>query len=483
MATNVTSLVPTEVTSQVRTETTLGRVAGNRWIQLVCGIIAMIVISNYQYAFTLFTPGMKQTFTGVPYAKIAAIFSAFILFETWPMPVAGYFVDKFGIRKLMTFGATCIALGWILGGTIAKSPLDLYIYYGVIAGTGAGIIYISCVANAVKWFPDKRGLAVGLTAAGFGGGAALTIMPIASTIHIMGWATAMAVWGLGQGIIAFAAALVLRHPPSGWAPAGWVASAKPVHTGVAQSNVNFTWIQTLGRPEFYLLYTMFFFSCAGGLIATGNLSQIAKSLHVSEAKIWGLAIVPLAATLTSLCNALSRIVWGSVSDQLGREYTMCLTFGVEAVLVFLVTRIAGTPIGFLVLFSFIFLFWGEIYSLFSATTGDIFGPKNASANYGMVYTAKGLASIFAGFGAATLAAYFGGSFAMAFYVSAVLCGIAAIFSLFVLRPLVRGRISHEVRVAEGMALSAALAQAISAKEKNKNNKETQDEKHPAVVSR
>jgi OFA family oxalate/formate antiporter-like MFS transporter len=148
-----------------------------------------------------------------------------------------------------------------------------------------------------------------------------------------------------------------------------------------------------------------------------------------------------------------------------------------------VTRIAGTPIGFLVLFSFIFLFWGEIYSLFSATTGDIFGPKNASANYGMVYTAKGLASIFAGFGAATLAAYFGGSFAMAFYVSAVLCGIAAIFSLFVLRPLVRGRISHEVRVAEGMALSAALAQAISAKEKNKNNKETQDEKHPAVVSR
>ena len=134
----------------------------------------MIVISNYQYAFTLFTPGMKQTFTGVPYAKIAAVFSAFILFETWPMPVAGYFVDKFGIRKLMTLGAVLIALGWVLGGTIATSPLHLYIYYGVIAGTGAGIIYISCVANAVKWFPDRRGLAVGLTAAGFGGGAALS---------------------------------------------------------------------------------------------------------------------------------------------------------------------------------------------------------------------------------------------------------------------------------------------------------------------
>ena len=230
------------------------------------------------------------------------------------------------------------------------------------------------------------------------------------------------------------------------------------------------YIFTLGRPEFYLLYAMFFFACAGGLIATGNLSQIAKSLNVSDAKIWGLAIVPLTATLTSICNALSRILWGTVSDRLGREYTMFLTFGVEAVLVCLVTKIAGAPIAFLVLFSFIFLFWGEIYSLFSATTGDVFGPKNASANYGMLYTAKGLASVFAGFGAATLAAYFGGSFAVAFYISAALCGIASISSLFVLRPLLRGRIAEEARVAEGAALSAALAPASTAHE-------TRHEKH------
>jgi OFA family oxalate/formate antiporter-like MFS transporter len=420
-----------------------GSIAGNRWIQLVCGVVAMILISNYEYAFTLFTPGMKLTFAGVPYAKIAAVFSAFILFETWPMPVAGYFVDKLGIRKLMSFGAICIALGWVLGGTVAKSPFDLYIYYGVIAGTGAGIIYISCVANAVKWFPDRRGLAVGLTAAGFGGGAALTLMPIASTIHSMGWAHAMAIWGLGQGIIAIGAAMVLRHPPTGWVPAGWDQRAKQLHKSVVQSKVNFTWTQTLGRPEFYLLYAMFFFACAGGLIATGNMSQIAKSLHVSDAKIWGLAIVPLTATFTSLCNALSRIVWGSVSDRFGRERTMFFTFGVEAILVFLVTRIAGKPIAFLVLFSFVFLFWGEIYSLFSATTGDVFGPKNASANYGMLYTSKGLASVFAGFGAAALAVYLGGSFAVAFYISAALCAIASLFSLFVLRPLLRGRIAKE----------------------------------------
>ncbi len=426
-------------------------IAGNRWIQLVCGIVAMIVISNYQYAFTLFTPGMKQTFTGVPYAKIAAIFSAFILFETWPMPVAGYFVDKFGIRKLMAVGAIFIALGWILGGTIATSPLHLYIYYGIIAGTGAGIIYISCVANAVKWFPDRRGLAVGLTAAGFGGGAALAIMPIAATIHSIGWAKAMAFWGLGQGIIAFIAALVLRHPPAGWAPIGW-DHAK--HAAVVQSKVNYRWNQTLVRPEFYLLYVMFFFACTGGLIATANLSQIAKVLKVSDAKLWGMAIVPLTATLTSACNALSRILWGTVSDRLGREKTMFLTFGIEAVLVYAVTRIAGAPLAFVLLFSFIFLFWGEIYSLFSATVGDVFGPKHASANYGMLYSSKGLASVFAGFGAATIAAYFGGSFAVPFYIAALLCAVAAILSLVVLKPLIRDRIGHEAEMAAPVEVAA-----------------------------
>ncbi len=423
-----------------------GAIAGNRWVQLIAGIVAMIIISNYQYAFTLFTPGMKLSFPGVPYAKIAAVFSAFILFETWPMPVAGYFVDKLGIRKLMIFGAICIALGWVLSGTIAHSPGALYLYYGVIAGTGSGIIYISCVANAVKWFPDKRGLAVGLTAAGFGGGAALTVIPIANSIHSMGWGRAMAFWGLGQGVIALIASMILRHPPAGWVPAASGQQAKQAHKAVVQSKVNFTWIQTLKRPEFYFLYTMFFFACSGGLIATANLSQIAKSFHVSDAKILGLAIVPLAVTCTSLCNAGSRILWGTVSDWLGREYTMFLTFGIEAVLIYLVTRIAGSPVAFLILFSLVFLFWGEVFSLFSATTGDVFGPKNASANYGMVYTSKGLAAYFAGFGAAALAGYLGGSFAVPFYVAAVLCAIAAIFSLFVLRPLVRSRIAKETRL-------------------------------------
>ena len=157
---------------------TYGPIVGNRWIQLAAGVVAMVVISNFQYAFTLFTPGLKQQFATVPYSEIALIFSLFILFETWPVPVAGYFIDRFGIRNLMLIGSILILLGWVLGGMYATSVFHLYIYYGVLAGTGCGIIYIATVANAVKWFPDKRGLAAGLTAAGFGGGSALTLIPI-----------------------------------------------------------------------------------------------------------------------------------------------------------------------------------------------------------------------------------------------------------------------------------------------------------------
>ena len=181
-------------------------------------------------------------------------------------------------------------------------------------------------------------------------------------------------------------------------------------------------------------------------MATGNLSQISKSLNVADAKAWGLAIVPLTATLTSITNALSRILWGSISDRLGREYTMTLAFGVEAVLIFLVTRIAGSPLAFVVLFSFVFLFWGEIYALFSATSGDIFGPKNASVNYGMLYSAKGMASILAGYGAALVAAYFLGSFIVPFYIAAILCAISAVLAFFALRPVIRSRIAKEAPV-------------------------------------
>ena len=417
---------------------TYGPIAGNRWIQLAAGVTAMVVISNFQYAFTLFTPGLKQQFANVPYSDIALIYTVFILFETWPVPVAGHFIDKFGIRNLMLIGSVLVFLGWVLGGMFATSVFHLYIYYGVLAGTGAGIIYIATVANAVKWFPDKRGLAAGLTAAGFGGGSALTLIPISGSIASMGWAGAMTAWGIGQGVVAIVMALILRHPPQGWAPKDWVRPKE-----VVQTRREYSATQMMSQKEFYIMYVMFLMVCTGGLMTTGNMSQIAKSLNVFDAKFMGIAIVPFTATLAGVTNALARIMWGSVSDRFGREYTMAFAFALEGVLIFLMTQIMGMPIAFMILMPFVFLAWGEIYALFSAITGDIFGPKNASGNYGILYTAKGLASIMAGWGAAAVAAMYAGSFSVPYYIAAIFDLVAAVLALFVLRPIVRRRIAGE----------------------------------------
>jgi OFA family oxalate/formate antiporter-like MFS transporter len=419
-----------------------GPIVGNRWIQLTAGIVAMIVISNFQYAFTLFTPGLKQTFANVPYSQIALIFTIFILFETWPVPLAGYLIDKFGIRKLMLVGAVGILAGWTLGGTVATTIFHHYICYGVIAGTGAGIIYIATVAYAVKWFPDKRGLAAGLTAAGFGGGAALTLIPISATISSMGWQGAMAAWGIGQGVVAIACALILSHPPAGWLPPNWVQPK-----AVAQTRKQFTATQMLSQKEFYIMYFMFLMVCTGGLMTTGNMSQIAKSLKVFDAKVMGIAIVPFVATIAGVTNAFARIMWGSISDRFGREYTMAFAFAFEGVLIFMMTQIMGSPVAFMILMPFVFLAWGEIYALFSAITGDVFGAKNASGNYGILYTAKGLASIMAGWGAAAVAAYYAGSFEVPYYIAAAFDITAAVLALWVLRPIIRKRIAGEGQAA------------------------------------
>ncbi len=418
---------------------TLGPIVGNRWIQLAAGVMAMVVISNFQYSFTLFTPGLKQQFPGVEYKDIALIYTLFILFETWPVPVAGYFIDKFGIRNLMLIGSVMILLGWTLGGMFATSVFHLYMYYGVLAGTGAGIIYIATVANAIKWFPDKRGLAAGLTAAGFGGGSALTLIPISGTIASMGWAGAMTAWGIGQGIVAIAMAFILHHPPKGWLPVDWVQPK-----AVAQTRKDFSAKQMLSQKEFYIMYFMFLMVCTGGLMTTGNMSQIAKSLNVADATFFGIAIVPLTATIAGVTNAFARIMWGAISDKFGREYTMAFAFLLEGILILLMTQIMGMPIAFMILMPFVFLAWGEIYALFSAITGDVFGPKNASGNYGILYTAKGLASIMAGYGAAAVAASYAGSFSVPYYIAGAFDVLAAFMALFILRPIIRKRIAGEV---------------------------------------
>jgi OFA family oxalate/formate antiporter-like MFS transporter len=405
-----------------------------RWGMLAGGVVVMILLSNYQYCFTLFTPGMKEQFSGVPYADIALIFSIFVLFETWPVPLAGALIDRFGIRQLMLVGSAFVGAGWIGGGLTATSVFQLYIWYGLIAGLGCGIIYVAVVGNAIRWFPDRRGLAAGITAAGFGGGSALTPIPISLTIQSMGWGHAMAAWGAVQGGLIFLLALYLHAPEPGWRPAGWDPAA--IHR-VVQTSVDYTWKQTLRMPEFYLLYLIHFLISLGGLMTLGNLSEIARSLHVDHTTIFGISIVAFAATANGISSTASRIICGAASDRAGRENTMAIVFLVEATCIFAVTQIAGNPILFVIIFPLVFFGYGQLNTLLSATTGDLFGSRHASANFGMVYTGKGAAAVFSGWGAAAVAAAFAGSFVAPYYIAAGCDVLAAVLAFCALKPIAR----------------------------------------------
>ncbi|SDS10056.1 oxalate/formate MFS antiporter [Bradyrhizobium canariense] len=412
-----------------------------RWGMLAAGVVVMILLSNYQYCFTLFTPGMKAQFSGVPYSAIALIFSIFVLFETWPVPLAGALIDRFGIRQLMLAGSVLVGAGWIGGGLTATSVFQLYIWYGLIAGLGCGIIYVAVVGNAIRWFPDKRGLAAGITAAGFGGGSALTPIPISLTIQSIGWGNAMALWGAVQGAVIFLLALYLHAPEAAWRPAGW----DPATTRVVQTSIDYTWSQTLRMPEFYLLYVIHFLISLGGLMTLGNLSEIARSLHVENSTIFGISIVAFAATANGISSTISRVIWGSVSDQAGRENTMMIVFLVEAACIFAVTQIAGSPVLFVVIFPLVFFGYGQLNTLLSATTGDLFGSRYASTNFGMVYTGKGAAAFFSGWGAAAVAAAFAGSFVAPYYIAAACDVLAAALAFFALKPIARNTLANAAR--------------------------------------
>jgi OFA family oxalate/formate antiporter-like MFS transporter len=426
-----------------------GSFVGNRWVQLLAGFIAMVVISNYQYAFTLFSPGLLITFPTASAADILLIYTIFVLLETWPVPFSGFLIDRFGIRKLMSVGAVLILAGWVLS-SFSTALWELYLFYGVFAGVGAGTIYISCVGNAVKWFPDHRGFAAGLTAAGFGGGAALTIIPISLTIAGVGWQGSFLYWGIAQGVIAFVMAIILIHPPAGYSPKGWEMKESLVRAVVSMSKVTYNWRQALRKPEFWLLYIMFCLTATGGMMATGNLTFIAKPFGVANVLFFGLTLIALSGTANGFMNGLSRPLWGWVSDRFGRENTMATVFLLEAFLVFLVcTTLAGNPVAFVLLLSVAFLAWGEIYALYSAVVGDIFGPRYATTNYGMLYTGKGVATIFAGYGAALLAT-FAGTYLPVLYITIVFDIIAALLAIFVLKGMVQRRLRKEELIAIGV---------------------------------
>ena len=385
----------------------------NRWFQLVASLIAMIMIANLQYAWTLFVQPLK-TATGWKLSDIQFAFTLFILFQTWIQPLDGWLIDRLGPRGFISAAGLLCGLGWAGLGFATSLPM-LYGLY-CVAGMGAAFVYSGSIGSALKWFKDRRGLASGLMAAGFGGGTALSIPIISSIIASRGYRSAFIATGIFQGIVIVIVAQFLRHPEQ--EPASSPAS-RTAGSAAALGRRQFTTLEMLRTPQFYVMYVMFVLMATGGLLVTANAGPMSRS--------WGLtaSALTLAATLSPLANGASRVFWGWTSDRLGRENTMILTFMLQAVCLFLVVAIGQTSAAmFSLTLVLVYFTWGQIYSLFPATSADYFGSRHATSNYAVLYTAKGVASILGGWFGAFLYER-SGSWAMGFYGSAVMALVAA----------------------------------------------------------
>jgi MFS transporter, OFA family, oxalate/formate antiporter len=387
----------------------------NRWFQLVCSVIAMLMIANFQYAWTLFVEPMRQS-TGWKLSDIQYAFTLFILFQTWVQPCQGFLIDRLGPRVFATLAGILCGLGWAGLGYVQSLPL-LYVSY-VTAGVGAALIYGGCIGSALKWFSAKeRGLAAGITAAAYGGGAALFIPFIASTIKSRGYQAAFVSTGLFQGAVIVVIAQLLRHPP-----VQAVAQAVGGGRSRALGQRQFTTTEMLRTPQFYVLYAMFVMMATGGLLVTANAGPIAKS--------WGIpaAALALATSFNAIANGASRFFWGWVSDRTGRELAMGVAFALQALCLLAVLTLGRiSPTWFTVTLVAVFFTWGETFSLFPSLTADYYGTKCATANYGVMYSAKGVASIIGGGVAALLFERFG-TWTACLYGSAALAAVAAVIA-------------------------------------------------------
>jgi OFA family oxalate/formate antiporter-like MFS transporter len=397
-------------------------------MQLLMGIVCMAMIANLQYGWTLFVNPISAKY-GWTRAAIQVAFTIFVLTETWLVPIEGYLVDRFGPRPVVMVGGILCGLGWVLNSHADSLPL-LYVA-AAISGIGAGAVYGTCVGNALKWFPDRRGLAAGLTAAGFGAGSAATIIPISAFIKSNGYEAAFLYFGLGQGLIVFLISWFLARAPQHMKAAEQAT--------VQQTKREYGPGEMVRKPVFWVMYVMFVLVGAGGLMATAQLGPIAKDFKVGgvPVNIMGLALPALtfALAIDRVLNGLTRPFFGWVSDKIGREPTMFIAFALEAVGILALYYYGREPIPFVILSGVVFFAWGEIYSLFPSTCADTFGSKFATTNAGLLYTAKGTASLVVPLSSVLTAAT--GNWEAVFIVASAMNGAAALMAWFVLRPMRR----------------------------------------------
>jgi len=410
--------------------------SGKRWTNLIFCVICMIMIANLQYGWTLFVDPISKGH-GWTRAAIQVAFAIFIALETWLTPIEGWIADVIGPKPVIAFGGIMVGIGWVINAY--ADSLSLLYLGAIVGGIGGGAVYATSVGQAVKWFPDRRGLAVGLTAAGYGAGAVLTVIPIRYVIAHYGYEAAFLWFGIVQGAVVFVLAWFIRAPQP-----GELAAAPPAK--VSMTTRSHSPKEVLVSPVFWLLYIMFVMVSASGLMATAQIAPIAKDFNVGNVVLFGTATtLTVALIVDGLCNGGARPLFGWVSDNIGREYTMAIAFGLGAIAYWLLGTLGATPWFFVIFAALIFLTWGEIFSLFPSTCTDTFGPKFATVNLSLLYTAKGTSAFLVP--VANMIKVSTGSWHMVFVLTAIMNLIVVALALFVLKPM-RSRVAAgEARLA------------------------------------
>ena len=417
----------------------------SRWVQLVAGVICMVMIANLQYGWTYFVDPIDARFHwGRTNIQIA--FTIFVATETWLVPVEGWFVDRFGPRIVVMFGGVVVAIAWVLNSMASSLPA-LYTA-AAISGVGAGAVYGTCVGNALKWFADRRGFAAGLTAAGFGAGAAATVYPIIHVIQTYGYDKAFFWFGLAQGAVILILSQILRAPQPGEAP----KASRKVAQGVRDYQVT----EMIRTPLFWVLYVMFVLVAASGLVVTAQVAPIARDYKIANLPVNFLfissTVLIMAGIVDNILNGLARPTFGWVSDQIGRENTMAIVFTCGALAYWALGTIGNTPFMFIATAGLVYFTWGEIYSLFPALCTDVYGTKCAAANAGMLYTAKGTAAFLVPV-ASWLQSYTG-SWHAVFVIAAITNVAVAATALFVIKPMRAAHHRVEVSTVTGVPATA-----------------------------
>ncbi len=411
---------------------------------VVLGALIIQVCLGSIYAWSIFQAALREgvyiwpsLLTQLPFAAGLASFAAFMI-------IAGYYQDRIGPRKVATLGGILLAAGYLLAGLVdiicQGNPIIgtvwLVLTYGIIAGAGIGFAYVCPIAALVKWFPDKKGLITGVAVAGFGAGALVMgyvetwLLSLPMIFPLVGGA--FIILGILYLVLVVSGSQLLTNPPLEWTPPGYTSSSGTINAK-GKDYIPREMIVTL---VFWLLWFMFLFAATAGLMTLGNVKSAAAAIDPFTASlpIWGV-IASIIVGVMSIFNAIGRIVWGALSDHIGRVTTMVIMFTLLTIgmfgFAFLSTTYASWIIVMIVASLVGFCFGGN-FALFPSSTADYYGTKNVGSNYGVLFTSYGVAGIIGAL-AAGLIVDFTGSYVLAFIITAVLAIIAIIFTILLYR--------------------------------------------------